>query len=1515
MKAKLFSFLVALLVCASGAVNAQITVTSPATGATIQQCSDMSIYFTGATSAIGQIYKNGVLVATTNSLTGWGTNGYTVGNLTPGNDYQLKVIDSGNPSIFGWSGIFSIIALQQPVSTAATSVSTNSAVVNWNAVSGATDYRIDISTASDFSSFVPGYNNISTSMLTGGTTSKVVYSNILAGTTYHYRLRTVKGSCTSSNSNFITFLTKPSPPVLTLPTEVSNKTTPSSFVVNWNNVQSASEYWVDVSTSSAFSSYVYQDVVSYTNSHLVTGLSPNITHYVRVRAKNSSGLSAYSSTFTVSPLTVPVTSAATYVGSTGFHANWYSPSSRWDYLDLSTSSTFSSFVPGYNNYRIQPSTYLIVSGLQPNTIYYYRVRTETFSGISVSSNVTSQITLATPVVTASEINLTGFKLSWPVVTSATEYEIDLSTSSTFATFTTETISATSLSKTGLPSGVTHYARVRAKTSIGVSQNASKTIQLQAPPVAGLATSIVSTGFTANCTPNIVGSVVVFLDVSLDANFGSFVSPYNNYYSGSPNVPVTGLSPGTIYYYRFRQVLTSGQSANSNTMTVLTRPAIPVLGIITDIDASSFKIQWSAIPTATSYNIQVSKNPSFTVLEVINPAPPASPNISGSATSWIIQSGNSTAFTNNTTYYTRIRANNGSGPSDYSSYVTATTGNFTPTALPASTITNSSFQANWVAVSGSSGYNLDVSTDNTFTSILPAYNNINVSGTNWSVTGLAACTNYFYRLRSVTPTGFSKYSTIISATTSIAAPLIPTVNSASEVQPTSFQANWSVAPTGCATVDYRFDVATDPSFTTIILNNVLASVPYYTVTGLTNGVTYYYRVRASNSSGTSGSSTSMPVTTGNFSPLLLAPSDITNTSFMANWQPVAGAISYTIDVSPNPSFTPKVTNYDNRSVSGTSQNVVGLTAQTVYHYRIRSLTPSGYSITNASSVLTAPNPPSGLNSTQIGSTSFTANWTAMPGITEYEIDVSTDINFTTFVGIYNDVTININSLTVTGLTPSTPYYFRVRAKNSSGSSPHSSVSSLTTLPPQPIAIAASGTTATSFIANWNAVAGALSYRLDVSTTLTFNVGTFLLGYNDLVVTSTSQTVSGLTGGTTYYYRVRAVHSSGTSSASNTITTMTSPIAPTGSAVASANGFSASWGSVPTATEYRIDVSTSSTFVTFLPGFNDFLIPGGLSYSMGGLTPNTQYYFRLRAKNAYGTSVSSTTVPVTTQLSQPVASLVSGLTNTSFTINWTAISGATEYRLDVATNNTFTSGIIYNNQLVLTTSQLVSGLTENTNYYFRIKAYNTTNSSAYSNTYSQFTLYSPPTASAATVVASGSFVANWGPSSAGNFQLDVSTNIGFTSFVSGYNNLSVFATSRLVSGLSPATQYYYRVRAVNSAGASANSSTITATTLCAGCRVSSDAAENPEDLGNPEPTEPSLYPNAVEGQLNIALPSSMKKDAKTSFRVYDLSGREFQMQFIKNSKEEFEADVSALNGGMYILSVETENSQYKMRFLKK
>jgi uncharacterized protein (TIGR02145 family) len=97
-------------------------------------------------------------------------------------------------------------------------------------------------------------------------------------------------------------------------------------------------------------------------------------------------------------------------------------------------------------------------------------------------------------------------------------------------------------------------------------------------------------------------------------------------------------------------------------------------------------------------------------------------------------------------------------------------------------------------------------------------------------------------------------------TGCTAPSAPTANAATGITQHSFTANWSSVSGATA---YFLDVATDAGFTSFVpgYNNLnVSNVNTYNVTGLTCGITYYYRVRAYNSScGTGANSTTITVT--------------------------------------------------------------------------------------------------------------------------------------------------------------------------------------------------------------------------------------------------------------------------------------------------------------------------------------------------------------------------------------------------------------------------------------------------------------------------------------------------------------------------------------------------------------------------------------------------------------------------------------------------------------------------------
>jgi len=153
-----------------------------------------------------------------------------------------------------------------------------------------------------------------------------------------------------------------------------------------------------------------------------------------------------------------------------------------------------------------------------------------------------------------------------------------------------------------------------------------------------------------------------------------------------------------------------------------------------------------------------------------------------------------------------------------------------------------------------------------------------------------------------------------------------------------------------------------------------------------------------------------------------------------------------------------------------------------------------------------------------------------------------------------------------------------------------------------------------------------------------------------------------------------------------------------------------------------------------------------------------------------------------------------------IRWSRPSGATSFRLQVATDPTFATGIILDDPTLTDTIKTLSGLNFMTTYYWRVNADNVGGTSPYSPTWSfmvgiptpdQVQLVSPANAA---VIPGGTVQLIWRSSQpqVNRYWLEVSIDPLF-SFRTVDSTLT--DTTKTVTGLSVNTTYYWRVRAGN------------------------------------------------------------------------------------------------------------------------
>ncbi|MFW5471489.1 peroxidase family protein [Knoellia sp. CPCC 206435] len=183
-----------------------------------------------------------------------------------------------------------------------------------------------------------------------------------------------------------------------------------------------------------------------------------------------------------------------------------------------------------------------------------------------------------------------------------------------------------------------------------------------------------------------------------------------------------------------------------------------------------------------------------------------------------------------------------------------------------------------------------------------------------------------------------------------------------------------------------------------------------------------------------------------------------------------------------------------------------------------------------------------------------------------------------------------------------------------------------------------------------------YRIQVRT------GTTVVRSVDVAATPTTATVTGLTGGTAYNFRVRAITSFGLgvlSTPSGTVTPLTLAPAP-GTPVATRGNASAAltWTAPPATggspiTGYRVQVRTGATVVR-----TDILTGTATSTTVANLTNGTAYNFRVRAVTAVGlgalSAQSNVVTPATVPGAPVIGTAVQGAPGGAITAtaNWTA-----------------------------------------------------------------------------------------------------------------------------------------------------------------------------------------------------------------------------------------------------------------------
>ncbi|MEQ1758998.1 MAG: fibronectin type III domain-containing protein, partial [Vicinamibacterales bacterium] len=1215
-------------------------------------------------------------------------------------------------------------------------------------------------------------------------------TTVASETDYSYRVRAANVGGLSGYSNVATVTTTPATPTGLVATALTH----ASVQLTWTDA-SAAETTVHIDRSVNGGAFVEIGSVAANVTTYVDTTATEVTAYTyRVRTVNAAGSSAPSTVASATtPLSPPSSLAATAPNMSSVVLTWTDTSGAEAAFYIERSEAGGPFVEvgtiGQNAVSYTDGT------VAPNTTYTYRVKVGNVSGFSVFSNTAVVTTPAPPAaptaLTAVAPNHTTVNLAWTDnATTETAFHVDRSVNGgsfseiavlgpNVTVYTDNTVSAT-----------TSYSyRVRAANAEGFSlssNQANVTTPMETP-----------TGLTA-AAPTFSAVLLTWTDNSIvessfkverSTNGGPF-SQIASVAANSTSYSDAAVAAENTYAYRVRGANGTGFSAYSAEVTVTTRPEAP-----TDLTAAAptsvqAVLGWTdAASTEVSYRIERSVGGGAFV-EIASVGP--------NTTSYT-----DTATTELTTYSYRIRVENAGGFSTYSTQANVTTpiaAPLAPTALSAS-IVSGSVVLSWTdAATTETGFKIERKLGaGAFTQI----GTVGADITTFTDATVVSETAYAYRVRATNAGGDSAFSPEAAATT---APSTPTGLVATASVHNAVQLTWTDSST--TETEFRIERAIGAGAFAEIAT-VGANTNVYTDGTVVEATAYSYRVRASNTGGTSAASVAATVTTPVAPPSSLVATAPSGNAVQLNWTDgSAHETTVRIERAVGAGAFEEIAAFGADVITFTDGSVA---PSTTYSYRVRAGNVLGFSVYSNTSTVTTPAPPAAptlltgsataYNTVQLSWTDNSANETG------FQIQRAPSGGSFALVGTVGPDVTTYADTTAAG---STNYSYRVRAINLEGNSAFTNQVNVSTPMAPPSGLTASAPTLSAVELTWtDATTGELSIRIEKST-----AGGPYVEIATLAANSTTYTDTAVVAETAYSYRARAANAGGFSVYSNLADVTTPPTAPaaTAATASTANSVVVTWTDT-SATETAFHIERAV-------GAGAFAEVGTVAGNVTTFTDattseQTSYNYRVRALGPGGHSAFSGTAAVTTPAVAPAVPTglsASSSVHNSVQLTWAdASANETGFHIERAPNGgSFVEIGTVAADVVNYTDTTVVGATA---YTYRVRAVRFGTFSGYSNTADVTTPVAPPSAPSgltATALTGDSIQVSWTDTSSTetSFHIERAPLSGGAFVVVGTTTAD--ATSFVDTTVAPVTGYTYRVRAQNASGYSAYSGFADATT---------------------------------------------------------------------------------------------------------
>jgi len=680
-----------------------------------------------------------------------------------------------------------------------------------------------------------------------------------------------------------------------------------------------------------------------------------------------------------------------------------------------------------------------------------------------------------------------------------------------------------------------------------------------------------------------------------------------------------LTPDTTYYVRVGALYNGTTSYASMTPSSTSTLTSPISGAqFAGTFVTSVTVNWAALGAAQGYVLDISTSSDFTSL--------TGSSITTSVNVTTLTVNNLAAFT---TYYLRIGGLNWDGVADYAALgSTRTTPGGPPGTPNLSAVFISSIPVTWTAASNNTGYELDASTASNFTGTILSSVTVSTAATGLTVgtaPSLASDTTYYLRAGALY-NGATTYAAGFLSTATLTSSI--TGAQIASVFTTSVTVNWM--PLASAQ-SYDLEASTSPDFNPIAASSTSSNVilSTLTVSGLTSNIHYFFRVGGLNWNAVPNFTPAGSATAGiGVSPGNPTVSTVFVTSITATWETVSNAMGYEVDASTAGDFTGTIFSsvaFNTTAATLTVGTAVPLAADTTYYLRIGALYNGATSFIDAvpASTTTLTTPIAGAQIAQIFANSVTVNWPVLNSAQGYKLDASTAADFTGAVSS-STTNINLSTLTVSGLTAGTTYFFHVGGLNWNDVANFSgAISTRTPAGPAPINPTITAVIVTSITVTWGSVNSDNGYSLEASTASTFTGAIF----SSVTINGTLTTlqVSGLGPNTTYYLRVGSLWN-GTTNYADTVPasaltlavlttgTPTRPFEITGSFAGLGGSFIVSWRAVTLNTSGQptpIGYYTVERSADLMGPYAGIAMVDASTVSYTDITNSQTFYYRVKA----------------------------------------------------------------------------------------------------------------------------------------------------------------------------------------------------------------------------------------------------------------------------------------------------------------